>query len=324
MATHLHPILEQTDPQVKAAQEAEQKLFEHYGLAYEAKYIELNEPKIRVRVLEVGSGSPVLMVPGGVGDAWGFAPLMAQLTGYRIIAVNRPGGGMSEGIDHRAVDIRKLAVDTLASVLDHFGLERVPVIGNSMGGLWSFWFALDRAERVNAVVQLGTPALILDTSAPFPMRLMSVPLLNRQLVKMMIPKSHEKVREVPTFLGHPKEVGNNWSEAEVECGYHFPRLPTYKISWLSLMERVLTIKGAKPDVRFGEDELRHIQQPVLFIWGSGDPFGSLEVARRAQEVVPDAELYQVGVGHLPWWDSAQKCADLIREFLSKKGPFAEE
>jgi len=139
MATRVHPILEQTDPRVKAAQEAEQRLFQHYGLDYETKYIELNEPKIRVRVLEVGSGPPVLMVPGGVGDAWIFLSLMAQLAGYRMIVVNRPGGGMSEGIDHRAVDARQLAVDTLASVLDHFGLERVPVIGNSMGGLWSFW-----------------------------------------------------------------------------------------------------------------------------------------------------------------------------------------
>lgn len=319
MATRRHPLLEQDDPRVEAAQEAERRLFEHYGLDYKAHYIELTEPKIRIRVQVVGSGKPVLMVPGSVGDAFVLTPLMAQLEGYQMIAVNRPGGGMSEGLDHRAVDVRKVAVDTLSSVLDYFGLERVPIVGNSMGGLWSFWFALDRPERVAAVVQLGTPALVLDTSAPFPMRLMSVPVLNRLLVKkMMVPNSRKKAREAPAFLGHPKDVGTNWSEAEAECAYQFPRLPTFETSWLSLMERVLNLRGAKEDVRFGEDKLRLVQQPVLFIWGSGDPFGSLVTARRAQAAVPDAELHEAGVGHLPWWDDAEKCARLIRGFLAEE------
>jgi len=193
-----------------------------------------------------------------------------------------------------------------------------------MGGLWSFWSALDRPERVTAVVQVGTPALILDTGAPFPVRLMSVPVLNRLLVKLMVPRSRAKARELPTFLGHPTDVGANWPEAMAECSYQFPRLPTHETSWLSLMERVLNLRGAKSDVRLGEEELRRIQQPVLFIWGSRDPFGSLQAARRAQEVVPDAELHEMGVGHLPWWDDAEKCAHLIREFLSKKGSIAGE
>jgi pimeloyl-ACP methyl ester carboxylesterase len=185
-----------------------------------------------------------------------------------------------------------------------------------MGGLWSFWLALDRPERVAGVVQLGCPATILGTSAPFPMRLMSVPGLNQLLVKMMVPNSLEKARELPAFMGHPKEVGANWPEAMAMCSYQFPRLPTFKTAWLSLMEWVLSLRGAKPDVQLGEEALRCVQQPVLFIWGSRDPFGSLEVAHRAREAVPNAALHEVGVGHLPWWDDADKCARLIREFLS--------
>jgi pimeloyl-ACP methyl ester carboxylesterase len=150
------------------------------------------------------------------------------------------------------------------------------------------------------------------------MRLMSVPGLNRLLVKMMVPNSLEKARELPTFMGHPKEVGANWPEAMAGCSYQFPRLPTFETAWLSLMERVLDLRGAKPDVRLGEEALKRVQQPALFIWGSQDPFGSLEVAQRAQEAVPDATLHEVGVGHLPWWDDADKCAGLIRGFLSKE------
>jgi pimeloyl-ACP methyl ester carboxylesterase len=310
--------LERTDPQMAAAQEAENRLFDQYGLDVKTHFVDVAEANIRVRVLESGSGPAVLVVPGGVGDGWIWASLMAKLKGWRLIVLNRPGGGMSDGIDHRAVDVRKLAVHTLTSVLDYFNLERVPVIGNSMGGLWSFWLALDRPERVAGMVQMGCPATILGTSAPFPMRLMSVSGLNRLLVKMMVPNSLEKARDLPTFMGHPKEVGANWPEAMAGCSYQFPRLPTFERAWLSLMEWVLNLRGVKPGLGLGEEALRRVQGPVLFMWGSRDPFGSLEVAHRAAEAVPNGVLRQVGIGHLPWWDDADECARLIREFLSKK------
>jgi pimeloyl-ACP methyl ester carboxylesterase len=183
MIAYRQLTFDRTASQVAAAQEAETRLFDHYGLEVKTHFVELEEPNIRVRVLESGSGPALLFVPGGVGDGWIWASLMAKLKGWRLIVVNRPGGGMSDGIDHRAVDVRQLAVDTLTSVLDYFNLERIPVIGNSMGGLWSFWLALDRPERVAGMVQLGCPATILGTNAPIPMRLMSVPGLNRLLVR---------------------------------------------------------------------------------------------------------------------------------------------
>jgi pimeloyl-ACP methyl ester carboxylesterase len=319
MATDLHPLLDQADPRAKAAEESERRLFEHYGVPYRTTNVDLVEPRIRIRVLEAGTGTPVLIVPGGPGDAWVYAPLMAQLADFRMIAINRPGGGLSEGVDHRALDDRRLAVDTLSAVLDHFGLERAPVIGNSMGGLWSFYLALDRPKRVSAVVQLGTPALILDTNAPLPMRLMSIPGLNRLLVKKMVPKTYAAARGEAAFLGHPKEVGAGWPEEMAACNYHFRRLPNFQVSWLSLMEKKLTMRRARPGAEFDEDKLRRINQPVLLLWGSNDPFGSLETARRAEAVLPHAELVETGVGHIPWWDEADRCAGLIRGFLARKG-----
>ncbi|MDX1619222.1 MAG: alpha/beta hydrolase [Balneolaceae bacterium] len=310
--------IDPSDPRVKAARSAEERLHRHHHLSCTEHRIELDEPEIRIRVLEAGRGAPVILMPGGIGDAWIWSSLMGHMEGFRMIAVNRPGGGLSDGVDHRDVDLRTLATDTLSAVLDHFELTSAPIIANSMGGLWSFWFALDRPERVRALAQVGTPALILGTSAPLPMRLQSIPGLNRLLVKLMVPKNLEQARDLPTFLGHPESVGEEWPEAAAACSYHFSRLPTFTTSWLSLMERVLTPTGAEADVRIEEEELRQVSQPTLFLWGSGDPFGSLEVARRAERAVPDARLLEVGVGHLPWWDEAGECARLIEKFFSDK------
>ena len=315
MITYPNLTLERTDPSVMAAAESEQRLFDHYGLAVKTHYVPLQEPQINVRVVESGSGPTLLLVPGGVGDGWIWASLMAELKGYRLIALNRPGGGLSDGLDHRRVNMRQLAVQTLTAVQEYFSLEHTPVIANSMGGLWSSWFALDRPASVTSLVLLGCPAAILGTSAPVPMRLMSVPGLNRLMVKVMVPKSLEKARDLPTFLGHSENVGQNWPEPEAECSYWFPRLPTYETAWLSLMQAILGLRGANPTYVLGADELQRLSQRVLYVWGDNDPFGGLEVGRRAQSHTPNAELHEWQGGHLPWWDDAEACGRLVRAFL---------
>jgi pimeloyl-ACP methyl ester carboxylesterase len=90
---------------------------------------------------------------------------MARLSGVRLVVVDRPGFGLSGGFDYRRVDLRQHALAFLESVLDALGIERAAFVANSMGGLWSFWLALDRPERVTRLAQLGSPALMTDTSA---------------------------------------------------------------------------------------------------------------------------------------------------------------
>ncbi|MDQ5851438.1 MAG: alpha/beta hydrolase [Chloroflexota bacterium] len=307
--------IDEHDPRVIAAAEAERRLFAHFGLQYRTHYVDLKEPAMRVRVLEVGSGKPLLMVAGGSGDAWMLAALMAHLKGYHLIAVNRPGAGMSDGIDHQDVDLRRFAVHTLSTVLDAFGLQRVPVIAGSMGGLWSFWLALDHPERVATLVQLGCPALLLDTSAPFFMRLISVPGLGRLLVRALQP------RRLDTALAGLRNMGTRQTVIDAlppvfgEATYHFFHLPTYLDTWRTLLRTVMTPRGAKPRFRLDADQLRGVQQPVLLIWGDHDPFGKLDVARQAATILPNARLHALDAGHLPFVDDPAECGRAIRSFL---------
>lgn len=303
------------DPRSKAALDAEQRLFEHYSLDYRIHFVEMNEPNLRVRVLEVGEGPPLLMVPGGSGDAVFLAALMAELKGWRMLAINRPGGGLSDGIDHRQVDVRRLAVNTLRSVADAFGLERVPIVCNSMGGLWSIWYALDSPERVSKMAQMGCPALILNTSAPFFMRLLGVPGINRFIAPNMQPKSVDKALDGLRFQGSSQEDIDRMPKAGAEAAYHFFQLPTYLDTWITLVSAVATLSGARSKYQLGADALKNVQQPVLFVWGENDPFGNLDVARKATRIISNAKLHEMRTGHLPFLDQPQECGRVIREFL---------
>jgi 2-hydroxy-6-oxonona-2,4-dienedioate hydrolase len=271
-------------------EQAEKQLMDSLGLDYDTRYIELSYPPVTIRTLSIGQGMPVLAVCGGVGNGTALASLFAHMPDYRIITLDRPGAGLSEGIDHRSVNLRKLAVHTLEAVLDAYDLTSVPVISNSMGGLWAFWLGLDRPDRVKLHAQMGCPALILSTSAPAFMRLSGVPLVGNVIHNMAKPK-------------------------DIAFFFEMYRLPTYDQAWKSLMQAVIPL--GRPNARYAlkENELRQVQQPVQFVWGDNDPFGDLDVARHVCDVLPNARLHTVASGHLPWLDSPKEVAAVFTEFI---------
>jgi len=304
------------DPRVVAALDAEQRLFDFYGLKAKTRFIQLPNLGIRIRVTEIGSGKPVLIVPGNTGDSFPLAPLMAELKDRHIIILNRPGGGLSEGIDHRKIDLRELAVQTITAVLDAFALDSVPIIGHSIGGHWSLWMAMDRPERVSALILLGVPGNIIGTGPPFALRLLSVPVLNRLLFKLVMPKSPGQSLRGLSFMGHSPEALARLPEAMADCYYYFQKLPNYQISSLSLMGRG-NLFGARTEDRINAEQLKRVLQPVMLLWGTNDPFGSVETGREIAEILPSSEFHAIqNGGHLPWLDNPAECGSLSRDFLS--------
>lgn len=302
---------------VAAFERAEQRALDSYGVAFRSRYLELREPRLRARVVEVGEGDPLVMVHGGGSFATDFAPLMAQLRGLRLISVDRPGCGLTDAFNYRGVDLRAHGVCFLESLLDALELERAPILGNSMGGLWAFWLALDRPSRVSRLIQVGYPALILGTGAPIALRLLSVRGLNRLLWRLMRPDTEAGFERGMAVLGEQQALAGLTEEFK-QLMIASKRLPGSTEGWLTLVEDACQLLGKGDHWKWslGEAEMRRIQQPTLLVWGDGDTHGSLEVARRARAVLPNAGLVEVRhAGHLPWLDNPRACADAVVAFL---------
>jgi len=108
-------------PQSRAALDVERHLLDHYDLQGRTEYVELKQTPIRVRILKVGTGRPVVVIPGGAGYSHPFLALAAQLKDRQWIIVNRPGAGLSDFVDHRqpANDMATKAMTTAHSVMRH-------------------------------------------------------------------------------------------------------------------------------------------------------------------------------------------------------------
>lgn len=291
---------------------AERRLCEHYGLRAEHRTLELREPRLRTRALVAGSGPPLLLVHGGGGFAAQWAPLMAALEGRRLIAVERPGCGGSDPFDYRGVNLRQHGVAFLESVIDALELDHVSIAGNSMGGLWSLWLALDRPELVSSLALLGSPALLLDSGAPLPMRLMSVRGLNRMLYRLQPPGPTQARRLVKQVFG--TQAAERLPAEFTDAVEQASRVSRAQLAFRTLLERALRLRGGR--VALGTDELARVRQQVLFIWGDNDMFAGPEYGRRACAVMPDARLEVLTGGHCPWTDHPQRCAQLLSAFLN--------
>jgi len=305
-------ILDDKDPAVIAARNAERALFDFYRLQAKDHYILLPEQGIKVRVIEIGDGEPLVVVPGNTGDVFPLASLLAVIKGRRIIAINRPGGGLSEGMDHTTVDIRQFAVKTLDTVLEAFKLDNVDIVAHSMGAHWSLWLAMDRPFRVRSLILLGNPGNVMKGRPPFLMRLLSKPPFNRLLSRLLIPSRKEKALAALKMIGHSDETLARQPKALRDCYFYFTRLPHYLLSAMSLLENTAP--------KIDEGQLHTVLRPTMLILGTKDNFASVETGRSIVAALPDGKLHVIeGAGHLPWLESPEECGRPVRNFLAGSG-----
>jgi len=105
----------------------------------------------------VGNGPAVLVshgITGGVDQGESLVTTWRQFRdGYRFLYVSRFGyleSSLPEGATAR------LQAAAYKDLLDHLGIERVFVAGNSGGGASAMWFAIDNPERTNGLILLSS------------------------------------------------------------------------------------------------------------------------------------------------------------------------
>jgi 3-oxoadipate enol-lactonase len=101
-----------------------------------------------------GDGPPLVLLHPGIGDSRVWDPVLPLLTGdHRVIRYDARGYGRSPASTQPYNDH-----DDLVAVLDHHGVDRVTLVGCSMGGATSLGFAITDPARVTGLV-LACPGI---------------------------------------------------------------------------------------------------------------------------------------------------------------------
>src|SRR6266545_1030212 len=295
---------------------AERALWAHYGLTPSERFVHIGSPRLRLRVLEVGFGEPVLLVHGLIGPA-AWAPLVRELRGYRCLVLDRPGWGLSSSIDYSRYAYGSVTADLLAGVLDGLGIDRAHVIGASIGTLWALRLAAAYPSRVGRVALMGSGPLLSEIGVPTVLRMIASPL-----GALMVRRADaDMLRSMLRQGGHAASLADGRIPEEFVAWRVSASRDTDAMRSERDMLRGGIINWTRPGLRTGlvftDAELGAITHRTQYVHGTEDGSAPIDFARRVVDVLPHGELLVVeGGGHEPWFEDANGVGSRVTRFLT--------
>ncbi len=275
-----------------------------------SRYIDVRSGR-RVHVIEAGEGPPVVSLHGSGTSSLSLLPLLERLDGVRMIAVDRPGFGLSEPGHVPRGRFRDAAVEFVDQVLDALALETCAIAGQSMGATWAVWHALARPGRVRRLALLGSAPLLPETRPPAPLRAMTTPVIGDLLARIkpnrnMVVRLMSSMGEKDTIVRYPDLI-----DALVAAG----RDPLAAAANLAELRAIISPLGFRRSALLRRDELRRLTVPTLMIWGDHDPVGTVEAAHVTARTIPMARLEVLAAGHVPYLGHPERVSELLSGFV---------
>ncbi len=259
---------------------------------------------------ELGSGAPLLVVPGGpllppayLGDLGGLARRMHLL---HLRGTGRSGPAAPETLRF------DLHVDDVEAYRAASGLDTVDVLGHSAGAAIAVTYALRYPSRVRRLV-LVTPALHAFGVAPDPLALRAT-----AEARSGEPWYDGVVDALEAVLGGSTAAAD-WAALT----------PFYYGRWDAQAQAHARAADAlrlpdAPQAYYAEgapvvtaDELAGLDVPVLLVAGGVDPMPTAAAVRSVAGSFPRSEVVvQPGAGHYPWLDDPAFFRDAVGEFLA--------
>jgi pimeloyl-ACP methyl ester carboxylesterase len=247
--------------------------------------------------VRAGEGEPMLLIQGMSAThlTWG-RPFLSELEqSFECIVFDNRGMGRS-GRAELPFTIADLAADT-AALLDTLDLERVHVVGISMGGMIAQELALAHPERIRTLTigasYCGGPQGTLMAAEDL-----------RMLSEAMASGERERVFramwEINLSPGFREDDGR--FAAFVEMGEALP-------APAPVILQQMRACGAHDT----HERLNRISLPTLVIHGDEDRLLGPDNGREIAALIPARLEMLEGVGHMFWWEQPQRSAELIRE-----------
>ena len=181
-----------------------------------------------------------------------------------------------------------------------------------MGGYFSLCLAMAQPERVEKLILIGAPAGM-NYWIPLMLRMMGMKGINRLLLKTVAKPSLMNVKDIHRQLLVANI--NNLSDTYIEHNYYHQLLPEMMISFSTLLEQALTLRGWSKKLYLG-DKLHKLEIPVGFIWGDQDAFEKPDTGRQKAAAIANHTFQIVAnAGHCPWLDQPEICSKMVIDQL---------
>ena len=230
---------------------------------------------------------PLVLIHGAGGDHLSWPPEVRRLPDYRVITLDLPGHGKTEGPGRQSV--QDYARD-VAKFVDVVGLARAVFVGHAMGGAIALTLSLDYPDRVAGIGLVST-----GPSLPIPPS-----VIENAANQSTLPFAIKSLQEMSLGSQTPANLK----------GIVFKRLTETR--------QTLLLDDLLACDRFNlADRLDAIRTPVLVVCGTDDKLTPIRFSQFLARQIPGAALQTVeGAGHMLILEQPRRLAKLISVFLS--------
>lgn len=116
-------------------------------MAPESHAIKVGQLEVYAQLQGKAKGEPVLFLHGGFQDHLMWTEQYALANDFLLVTIDLPGHGITSGIDSTL-----LIADVIKTVLDSLGIDKVSIVGLSLGAACAQDFAIAYPQRVNKAV----------------------------------------------------------------------------------------------------------------------------------------------------------------------------
>jgi 2-hydroxy-6-oxo-octa-2,4-dienoate hydrolase len=259
---------------------------------------------VRTSHLEAGDGSPLVLLHGsgpGVSAASNWAGTIDALGArHRVLAPDLPGFGFTDFRPGGDYDI-KVWTGHVLGFLDALGLERVALVGNSLGGAIALALAMRHPERIERIVAMGTPVG-------------EYPLTDGLAAGRAYEPSPEAMRAVMEHF--PFDPGIVTDEM-VQSRFATSDRPGAQVAMRCLLPEPAADGGETIVRGLPETALAHVATPTLILHGREDRVIPFEHALRLHRGIADSELHAFGrCGHWVQLERREQFVRLVLDFLA--------
>ncbi len=267
-------------------------------------------PDVRVRGARLhcdrsGTGEPLLWITGFTISAAVFDPVLPLYEPHvDCIRYDNRGSGRSSA-PLRPTTTAELAADAVG-LLDALGVPSAHVYGISMGGLVAQELAVRFPHRVRGLILGGTgaggPRMVLPGPRDYaafgrePLgagaraRWLGGAVMSAKFRREQPERARELLRALGQHRARPQGMAAHW--------------------WATATHDTAS-------------RLTQVQAPTLVLHGEHDALVPVANARHLAARIPDAELAVLpGAGHAYLWEQPERAAELLTDWLLRRGPVA--